>query len=84
MLAPVPAGATLYRCLDRSGATVFTDAPAQLTNCAAVQGSGSPTAVSPARGEPPSSTRPSGPSSPSSIPAESLAAGSEGEGQPSP
>ena len=84
ILALDPVGATVYRCMDRSGATVFTDTPAQLTNCAAVQGSGSSTAVSPARAEPSSPARPSGPSSPPSIPTESLAAGSEGEGQPSP
>ena len=84
ILAPDPVGATLYRCTDRSGATVFTDTPAQLTNCAAVQGSGSSTAVSSARGEPPSAARPSSLSSPPSIPAESLAVGSEGEGQSSP
>ena len=84
ILAPDPIGATLYRCLDRSGVTVFTDTPAQLTNCAAIQGTGSSTAVSPARAEPSSPARLSGPSSPPSIPTESLAAGPEGEGQASP
>ncbi len=81
ILTADPVGATLYRCTDRSGAPVFTDTPAQLTGCAAVPGTSASTAASSTRGEPPA--RASGASSPPSIPAESLAAGPEGEGQPS-
>lgn len=31
-----PAGGTMYRCLDATGASVFTDSPAQLEGCIAV------------------------------------------------
>jgi len=47
VVGPRVAGATIYQCGDRDGATVFTDSPAQLKNCVTLGSPGPQSPISP-------------------------------------
>jgi hypothetical protein len=76
VIAPSSARATIYQCLDASGAKVLTDTPAQLKNCTPVSGGPMTPSTRPpgavqerAAGSPPLATTPGFPPSAPPVPA---------------